>query len=219
MYESLLLLPYFQGMSKDELTSILDKVKFEFIQYSANEKIISQNEECNRFIILIQGNVTVESTSPDNKYKIIEELQAPYAIEPYSLFGSMPRYKRNYIAKEKCRILSIKKSYFYSDFSKHHIFSINLLNLISRRIETTSETVWLNIPKELENRIAHFIALRCELQHGIKTLIIKMEDLAELLHETRLNVSKALNNLQEKGVVKLSRKEIHIPDFEKLLSF
>lgn len=219
MYENLLLLPYFQGMSKDELTSILDKVKLEFINYAENEKILSQKEECSKFTILIQGCITIESNSPNNTYKITEELQAPYAIEPYSLFGSTPQYKRNYYAKSNCSILSINKQFFYSEFSKHHIFSINLLNLISRKIETTSQIIWNNTPQSIESRIIHFTALRSELQTGCKTLTIKMEDLANLLQETRLNISRALNNLQNNGIAKLRRKEIFIPSFDKALEF
>ena len=34
-----------------------------------------------------------------------------------------------------------------------------------------------------------------------------MEDLASLIDETRINVSKVLNDLQEQGLVQLSRKE------------
>ena len=43
-----------------------------------------------------------------------------------------------------------------------------------------------------------------------------MEDLAGLIDETRFNVSKELNDMQEKGLVELSRKEIFIPAMEKL---
>jgi predicted transcriptional regulator len=38
-----------------------------------------------------------------------------------------------------------------------------------------------------------------------------MEDLARLIDETRLNVSKELNAMQHEGIVKLGRKEIYFP--------
>jgi CRP-like cAMP-binding protein len=44
-----------------------------------------------------------------------------------------------------------------------------------------------------------------------------MEDLAGLINETRINVSRLLNELQEKGVILLRRKEIAVPALEKLL--
>ncbi|MBE6294013.1 MAG: Crp/Fnr family transcriptional regulator [Bacteroidales bacterium] len=216
MYENLLILPYFQGMSKDELTGILDKVKFEFTQYTANDKIATHGAECNRFVILIQGSIKIVSTADNHKYRIEERAQAPYAIEPYSLFGGKPQYQRSYYAQSNCSILSIDKSYFYSEFFKHQIFSINLLNLISRKIQITNDTIWNKMPCSIEGSIVRFIALRSELSGGEKWIYIKMEDLADMLQETRLNISKALNNMQEQGLVTLSRKEIYIPSFNKL---
>lgn len=44
-----------------------------------------------------------------------------------------------------------------------------------------------------------------------------MEDLAKQINETRINVSKLLNELQNKQLIELKRKEIYIPAFEKLL--
>jgi CRP-like cAMP-binding protein len=43
-----------------------------------------------------------------------------------------------------------------------------------------------------------------------------MEDLANLIGETRINVSKLLNDLQKKELIMLKRKEIFIPSLEKL---
>ena len=45
-----------------------------------------------------------------------------------------------------------------------------------------------------------------------------MDDLARYLDDTRLNTSKALNELQNNGVLELRRKEILIPDAVKLVN-
>lgn len=217
MYENLLRLPYFQGMSKDDITAILDKVKLEFTNYSEKEIVCRQGEECNRFLILTKGEITAETTSPSGTYSIEESIKAPYAIEPYSLFGYSTAYKRTYTSNGGCTILAIDKGYFFSEFTKQHIFTLNLINLISRRVQVQSDTTWRHTPTSIEGRIALFIAQRSETTTGYRRVKIKMEQLATILCETRLNVSKALNNLQERGLVTLSRKEIHIPDFSMLI--
>lgn len=218
MYENLLRLPYFQGMSKDELTSILDKVKMEFTRHNDGEKIISQGERCSSFVILTQGSVTAVATSPEtDSYKLLEEFEAPYAIEPYSLFGSSQKYRCSYHSKGVCNLLTIDKSYFYSNFAKYNIFFINLLNLISHRTQLQSRIIWEQIPESIEGRIVRFIAMRSESMRGKKTLLIKMEQLARQLSETRINISRALNSMQQQGLLELSRKAIHIPSFERLL--
>jgi len=47
---------------------------------------------------------------------------------------------------------------------------------------------------------------------GKKILKIKMEDFALVLGETRLSVSRFLNNLEKDGLIVLRRSEIEIPD-------
>jgi len=124
MYESLLLLPYFQGMSKNDLTSILDKVKLEFTRYSDGEKILSEGEQCNNFIITLNNKIKSETTAPNGTFRLLEIHESPYVIEPYSLFGTSTKYNKNYYATGECNLLSINKSYFFSEFTKtQHIYN------------------------------------------------------------------------------------------------
>ena len=46
-----------------------------------------------------------------------------------------------------------------------------------------------------------------------------MEDFAWLLNDTRLSVSKVLNELQGKHLLALRRKEIEIPDMASLMDY
>lgn len=46
-----------------------------------------------------------------------------------------------------------------------------------------------------------------------------MEDLAELLDDTRINISKVLNDWKQQGLASLSRREIEIPDMNALLAY
>lgn len=216
MYENLLLLPYFQGMSRDDITAILDKITFEFKKYSAGDTIFQNGDKCNHFAILTKGKANCTRQAPDGTYSITEEIEAPFAIEPYSMFGYNTTYKRKYSASDDCTILIIDKHYLFSDFTKHNIFNINFLNLISRKAQKVSNDIWEFTPTSIEGRIAHFIAMRCESARGIKRISIKMERLATILCETRLNVSKALNALKGKGYIELHRGEIVVHALEKL---
>lgn len=216
MYENLLLLPYFQGMSRNDITAILDKITFEFKKYCDGNIIFRSGDKCDHFAILTKGKASCTRIAPDGTYSITEELEAPFAIEPYSMFGYNTSYKREYKAQGDSTILFIEKHYLFSDFTKNNIFNINFLNLISRKAQKVSQNIWECTPTSIEGRIAHFIAMRCETPRGIKRITIKMERLATILCETRLNVSKSLNALQEKGFLELHRGEIVVPTLEKL---
>ena len=70
------------------------------------------------------------------------------------------------------------------------------------------EKLWNSHIGNTEEKIMNFLVLRSMKPEGKKILKIKLEDLASLIDETRINVSKVLNDLQEQGLVQLSRKEI-----------
>ncbi len=217
MYDSLLRLPYFQGMSKDDITSILDKVAFDFRKLPDRETICERGERCDRFVIITHGEALSRADAPDGTYSLAEEIAAPYAIEPYSLFGHDTTFKRSYTAKGDCTILVIDKQYLFSELTKYEIFTINFLNLISRRAQMQSYAIWNYTPRSIKGRIVQFVGMRCNSINGRKSVQIKMERLASILCETRLNVSKALNELQDEGYIELHRKEIVVPSLRRLI--
>lgn len=219
MYESLMCLPYFQGMSKDEITSILDKVKLIFTRHTDGDRIASQGAPCNSLTLLVRGALTSKCVSPDGRYTLIEELTTPFAFEPYSLFGLSPRYSKSYYANGECDILTIEKSYLFNEFAHHDIFMMNIMNILCQRVQQRNAQIWNARRLPITEKIIEFISMRSESQEGCKTLQIKMDDLADILDETRINVSAALNLLQKRGLIELRRKEIHIPSFKQLADY
>lgn len=204
-------------MSKDEITSILDKVAFDFQNLTDGDTICNIGDRCDKFIIITNGEALSTVVAPDGTYALSEEISAPYAIEPYSLFGQDTTFKRKYTAKGNCTILVIDKQYLFSEFTKYEIFTINFLNLISRRAQMQSYAIWNYTPSSIKGRIVQFIGMRCNSVNGRKSVQIKMERLAGILCETRLNVSKALNEMQDEGFIELHRKEIVVPSLKKMI--
>ena len=212
-------LPFFQGMSKDEITSILDKVKLVFTRHADGERIAAQGSPCNSLTLLVRGTLTSKCVSPDGRYTLIEELTTPFAFEPYSLFGLSPTYRNSYYAKGECDILTIDKSYLFNEFSRYDIFMMNIMNILCQRVQQKNAQIWNARRLPMTEKIIEFIAVRTESPEGCKTLQIKMDDLADILDVTRINVSTALNKLQKSGLIELRRKEIHIPSFKLLTNY
>ena len=100
--------------------------------------------------------------------------------------------------------------------NNYDIFRLNYLNILSNRAQIAYNKLWNSYIGRPKEKIINFILSRSMRPEGEKRLKIKMEDLAGLIDETRINVSKELNDMQEKGLVELSRKEIFIPAMEKL---
>ena len=94
---------------------------------------------------------------------------------------------------------------------------MNLLNSLSYRAQTQEYKIWNRPVLSLKERIIKFALDLSEIQSGEKSLRIKMENLAQIMNETRLSVSKVLNELESESKIVLKRKEIIFPSIEKLI--
>lgn len=217
MFDTLLQLPLFQGLAQEDFTNILGKVKLNFTKHKAGEVIVKANEVCNKLIFVLKGEILSSTTSADASYSFSEYFQAPFLIEPQSLFGMNTSYVATYTTQTEANTVSINKAFVMNELFKYDIFRLNYMNIVSNRAQNLNNRIWIKTADGLEKQIGNFILTHIDRPIGRKILKIKMEELAQIVNDTRMGVSKALNSMQEKGVIELHRGEILIPDAEKLI--
>ena len=219
MYHMLLRLPLFQGMSREDLFCVLEQTTFHFRRIENGKTAFRQGDQCQELTFLMSGMLVAETQTPHAPLSFAEEL-APYMVlEPQSLFGKRPNYKSTYVAQGEVSLLCISKREVYRLLETYEIFRINFLNMLCSKTENLHECLWSFVPQGLEGRMALFIYSLCTTSQGTKVLRIKMEDLASLLDDTRLNVSRVLNKWREEGYIIMHRREFVIPDIQKLIAF
>ena len=80
MYDNLLQLPLFQGLCKDDFTSIIERVKFHFLTLKDGETIARQGDACRRLVFLLNGSISAYTTDDDHNFTLSETISAPYII-------------------------------------------------------------------------------------------------------------------------------------------
>lgn len=217
MYDKLLQLPLFQGLCTEDFTNILEKVKLHFHKYTPGKRLVTGGEKCNQLIFILDGQIRCETTDRSEVYTLVETCDSPTIIEPYSLFGMNTHYTATYRAVNEVQAMSIDKSYILSQLTQYEIFNLNFLNILSNRAQTACSKLWNIRTGGTFEKILNFLQLRCTTLTGEKTLYIRMDDLAELIDDTRINVSRVLNQLQKEDLVTLSRKCIIFKDLKLLI--
>lgn len=69
MYDVLLQLPIFQGVSRNKISELIEKMKFHFLKYPDGEKIVTSREECNHLKFLTSGEIRSELITQTEKMK------------------------------------------------------------------------------------------------------------------------------------------------------
>ena len=135
MYDTLLQLPLFQGLGKNDITDILAKVKFHFQKHAPGECIIRQDDNCKELVFLLNGNLMAETCSRNKSYTFCERITNPGVIELYSLFGLQNRYHSSYISETGTHTLTLSKQSFLDELSQYNTCSLNFSNIICTRAQ------------------------------------------------------------------------------------
>lgn len=218
IYEKLLRLPLFTGMSLDELQSIMGKTKIDFSRAEAGSVITRQGARCGVLLIMTHGEAAATTTAYDGSYSLTETVTAPAIIQQEGIFGRFQEFTRTLTATTQVSTMTIGKPEVQKLAEHSLIFRLNLLGSLSTTIQKDNQELWRNGHPTLEARIVSFFRRRCLTLTGKKSFKIKMLTLADIVNDSRLDVSHALNNLQRAGLVKLSRGRVDIPDMHRLIT-
>lgn len=216
MFERLLQLPLFQGLTQQEISDVLSHVRLDFANYHRGDEVVMQDEACRTLVYIISGEMTAEYRDPKERFMFMEYLPHLKVIEPYNMFGMHQKFSRTYTFSTEGTTLTIDKQMLLKNLMENDIIKINFMNITSNKYQQLLHLMW-DFPDDTpRNKIVKFILSHSIVPKGKKDIQIKMRDLADIIHETRLNVSGALNEMQEEGLVTLQRGGFTIGELQNL---
>ena len=218
LYDSLLGLPLFLGMTRCDLLEIAGTTKFYFQKLKKGHVIAQEGEPCLHIIFLIKGEIKVITEADDHGYQIEETIKAPEVLQVERFFGFNQHYTHTYIAGDDCNIMSFSRKELMKLSDNYEIFRINQLNILSTQTQRCEQQLFCLPPKTLEESILQFFERRCLRPSGEKIIHIKMTRLAEEINTKRIYISNTLNEMEAKGLIKLYRGIIVIPALENLIA-
>ncbi|MCD8281853.1 MAG: cyclic nucleotide-binding domain-containing protein [Prevotella sp.] len=216
LFDDILATPLFLGMSRADLLSVLSGLRLSIKDRKANEVLAAADTPCNRLVIVLRGQVNVVTASSGHAYKLTETLSAPFQCQVERMFGRHTAFGSTVSAATPCNTLTLPKKDVLTLYNTYEIFRLNLLNMLTLRLQKEEICNWMERGSGLRRSIVDFVIRRCAYPAGKKLLSIKMIDLAAELNSTRIDVSDELNSLQDEGLVVLHRGIIEIPALEDL---
>ena len=216
-YELLTHLPLLQGLSGKELAHIESAIGMEINEIPSMKKpLICQNDPCTHLIFLTTGTMLRQYESDDALFQTKSIIQAPALLEPQNLYGLDCRFRCSYTPLQDVTFISVKKRDVMQHLMKAEIFRINYFNLLSALIHKKDALLQLHCNQTVTQKIIQFLQRQFADCNGECEISIKMTVLANYINETRLNTSKALNQLEDAHILELKRGLIVIPDLKKL---
>lgn len=216
MFERLLQLPLFQGLTQLEIADVMSHVRLDFANYHRGDEVVMQDDACRALVYVISGEMTAEYRDPKGRFTLTEHLPNLKVIEPYNMFGMHQKYSRTYTFSTDGTTLTIDKPMVLKNLMANNIIRINLMNITSNKYQQTMRMVWDFPDETVWQKIVKFLLTYSIVPKGKKDVIMKMTDLADIIHETRLNVSGVLNEMQKQGLMTLQRGGFTIHELQNL---
>ena len=110
MYQQLMQLPLFQGVSTEKITSLVEKLPFHFLKYRNGEQVLTMGDACTHIKFVVSGKVRVEMPCAHLRVTIEQTLTTPNVLAPEYLFGRETVYPFSVYADGPCGILQLLKS-------------------------------------------------------------------------------------------------------------
>ena len=217
LLDKLLQFPLFLGMSRDDLEIVAGHTRFGFLKLEAGKTVVKSGDNCNQLHFLINGNLRVRTYSDDYGYSVEEQMQAPNILQLESVFGYYQRYTHDFIAQTDVNFITIDKEEVMRLTEDFLVFRLNIMNHFVTLTQKKMRQVWTRPPQSLEDRVIRFLVQHSTYPAGHKVFNILMTRLADEVNDSRLNVSRVLNEMQHKGMILLGRGKIDIPQLERLL--
>lgn len=212
MYEILMALPLFHGVSYSKLSEVVGSTKFHFLKYLDGEKIVDVGQPCTHIKFVISGSARVTVVNSDGRFGVSQTLSAPDVIAPDFLFGRTTIYPLTAVAQGPTGIMQIAKADYVRLLASDPVFLFNYLNVLSVNAQKAVNGVLALTTGSLEERIAFWIIALSQSSGTDIVLTCKQRDLYSLFGVQRSSFIATLEGMKSRGLIDYTSNEIRIVD-------
>lgn len=163
--------------------------------------------------ILLAGEVRVDKVTPEGKRMKMSVLLPGECFGAAAMFQDRNRYATVLTAEKSTEVLFLPEELIL--WAMHRDFTIteNYIRYLSNRIWFLNEKIASLTAGSADQRVAMFLVEHCDSDGCLHT---SMTDLSRQLNIGRASLYRALDNLEEQGLVHRAAKALTVVDKERL---
>jgi len=219
MYQQLMQLPLFQGVSSDQITALVEKMPFHFLKFRNGDNIFVAGEPCTHIRFIVSGRVRLETPCAHLRVSLFQTLATPHVLAAENLFGRDTTYPCNAVADGPCGILQLRKSDYIKMLGTDKVFLFNILNYLSSGSQRYSSSIAAIKDGSLVERLAMLVDALVFNGAADVTLRFKQKDLCTLLGTQRTTLVSTLDRLVNDEILEYDSNQISILDLKRLSEF
>ena len=216
MYQQLMQLPLFQGVSAEKITELVEKLPFHFLKYRSNEQIVAAGDPCTHIRFIVSGKVRVVMNCSKLKVSLEQTLSTPNVLAPDYLFGRETVYPYTAFAEGPCGILQLLKGDYIKMINTDKVFLFNILNYLSSGSQRGTAMALAAKDGSVDERLA--MLMNVLTVNGATDVVLKykQKDLCSLLGTQRTTLVAMLDRLTDQEILQYGSSEMKFFDLAAL---
>lgn len=202
----------FQGLSCMELEKALTKLVYRVRFYAEGELIMQRGDEVTAFMAVLDGELIGEMQVPGANDLRVEHMYPGQLIASAILFSEKNLLPVNLIARKPSRVLYISKSDFLKLLKENETILLNFLKIVSEKGHFLANKLHFLTFRDLKQKVAAYILEQCGADYQSFEMKGTQEELARLFGVARTSLIRAIQALQDDGLIEIDRKWIKCLD-------
>lgn len=162
MYERIMELPLFKGVSKDQVSLFLEKTHVDFKNYGAGEILADVGEPVKMVRFVISGDILLVHPLEGIDVTVEERSGFGKVLGADRLFGIATGYPYRAIAKTRTSIMEFSKAQYVNLLHSDSIYMLNFFNYLSLRAQRPVDSLMEYCHGDVMNRISQLICVMTE---------------------------------------------------------
>ncbi len=219
MYQQLMQLPLFQGVSTDVITALVEKLPFHFLKFRNGEQIFAASDQCSHIRFIVSGRVRLETPCDHLRVSLLQTLETPHVLAAEYLFGRETTYPYSAFADGLCGILQLRKSDYIKMLAFDKVFLFNILNYLSSGSQRNTASILAIKDGSVVERLAMIVDALTVTGAADVAVRFKQKDLCVLLGTQRTTLIASLDKLADEDIVDYTSNELRVLDLSRLTEF
>ncbi len=174
MYEVIMDLPLFKGVSKNQVSSFLEKTNIGFCNYQSGDVVIRDGEEVSMVKFVISGFVKIVRKLDTLPIMIEETCGVGTVLGGDRLFGISTGYPYEVVSVGKSSIMQFSKEQYLALLHNDRIYMLNFLNYLSLRAQRPVDALSNYTMGDLRSRLSVLISVMTH--HSSRDITLSMTD-------------------------------------------
>ena len=217
MFELLMELPLFQGVTRERMAQTVGAAKFHFLKYPAGETVFTAGTPATHISFVLSGKVRTTIVNSSGRFAVSSTITGPDVIAPAYLFGRITNYPCTVVAEETTSILQISKADYIKILYSDQVFMFNFLNYLSVNSQKALDGILALTDGDLDERIAYWVICLSQPGSDDITLTCRQRDLCSIFGAQRSQFTAALESMAERGLIEYTPTELHVLNRRRML--